>query len=64
MTTFPPELLAQMNEAARYAMSNVRDRAAMKLACAEMDRISEEILHKHGVLNIGVPAIRELRDEE
>ncbi len=48
-------------------MSNVRDRrAAMgKLACAEMDLASaKKILHKHGVLNIGVPAIRELRDEE
>ena len=27
------------------------------------DRIREEILQKHGVLDIGVPAIRELRGE-
>jgi hypothetical protein len=29
-----------------------------------MDRIREEIFQKHGILDIGVPAIRELRDTE
>jgi hypothetical protein len=29
-----------------------------------MDRIREEIRRKHGTLDIGVPAIRELRDSE
>jgi hypothetical protein len=58
------DIRAQMEEAARIAMSNVRDREAMKEACAEMDRISEEIRQKHGILDIGVPAIRELRDDE
>ena len=28
------------------------------------DRIREQILREHGVLDIGVPAIRELRDSE
>jgi hypothetical protein len=31
---------------------------------AEAARIRQEILEKHGVLDIGVPAIRELRDGE
>jgi hypothetical protein len=59
-----PELLAEMEEAARAAMSPHRDREVMRRACESMDRISEEIYRKHGLLDIGVPAIRELRDGE
>jgi hypothetical protein len=59
---FPASILAEMEEAARIAMSNVRDPEVMRQACAEMDRIREEIRAEHGVLDIGVPAIRELRD--
>jgi hypothetical protein len=60
----PVELLAAMEEVARAAMSPVRDRAIMRQACVEMDRMRQEILQKHGVLDVGVPAIRELRDSE
>ena len=60
----PSELLAEMREAARIAMSRVRDPEIMRRACEEMDRISEEVYRKHGLLDIGVPAIRELRDGE
>ena len=56
------QILAEMEEAGRLALSNVRDPEIMKAACAEMDRISEEIRKQHGVLDIGVPAIRALRD--
>ncbi len=35
----------------------------MRRACERMDRIREEIRAKHGILDIGVPAIRELRGE-
>lgn len=63
-TGIPPELLAEMEEAARVAMSPFRDPEVMRRACESMDRISEEIYRKHGVLDIGVPAIRELRDGE
>jgi hypothetical protein len=59
----PPELLAQMREAALKAMSPVRDPEAMKKACERMDRMSAEVYRRHGLLDIGVPAIRELRDE-
>jgi hypothetical protein len=59
----PPELLAQMREAAIKGMSPGRDPEAMKKACERMDRMREEIKKKHGILDIGVPAIRELRDE-
>ena len=62
--TIPPDLLAEMQAAVERAMSGIRDPEAMRQACARMDRIGEEIRQKHGVLNIGVPAIRELRDED
>ena len=59
----PLELLAQMREAALKAKSPARDPEAMKKACERMDRMREEIKKNHGILDIGVPAIRELRDE-
>jgi hypothetical protein len=59
----PPEIMAEMEEAARRAMSGVRDPEVMRRACERMDRISEEVRQKYGILDIGVPAIRELRDE-
>jgi hypothetical protein len=63
-TGLSPELLAEMEEAARLAMTNHRDPERMRQACERMDRMSEEVFRKHGVLDIGVPAIRELRDGE
>jgi hypothetical protein len=61
-SVIPPEVIAEMEEAARAAMTNVRDPEKMRRACERMDRIREEILQKHGILDIGVPAIRALRD--
>ena len=58
-----PELLAQMRDAAIKAMSPARDPDAMKKACERMDRMREEVQKQHGILDIGVPAIREARDE-
>ncbi len=58
----PPEVMAELEEAARRAMSGVRDPEAMRRACERMDRMSQEVYEKHGLLDIGVPAIRELRD--
>jgi hypothetical protein len=60
---FPPEVRAELEEAIRRAMSGVRDREAMRRAAERMDHISEEIYKRHGVLDIGVAAIRELRGE-
>ena len=58
-----PELRAKLEEAVRRAQSGQRDTEAMRMAAEDMDRIREGIRAKHGILNIGVPAIRELRDE-
>jgi hypothetical protein len=62
-TALSPQLKAEMEEAARLALSNVRDPEVMRQACERMDRMREELRRKHGVLDIGVPAIREFRGE-
>jgi hypothetical protein len=59
----PPEVMAELEEAARLALSGVRDPEAMRSACERMDRMREAVRKRHGILDIGVPAIRELRDE-
>jgi len=61
-TLVPAELMAELQEAADRAAKGIRDPQAMGRACERMDRIREEIFRKHGLLDIGVRAIRELRD--
>jgi succinate dehydrogenase/fumarate reductase flavoprotein subunit len=61
-TGIPPELLAELQEAADRAAKGIRDPEAMRRACEDMDRVREEIRRRHGVLDIGGPAIRQLRD--
>jgi hypothetical protein len=56
------ETMARVQEAAEKAAKGIRDPEAMRKAAEEMDRIGEEVRRKHGILDIGVPAIRELRD--
>jgi hypothetical protein len=60
--TIPPKLLTELQEAADRAARGIRDPEIMRRACASMDQLREEIRQKHGVLDIGVPAVRELRD--
>jgi hypothetical protein len=57
-----PELRAEFQEAVARALAGVRDPVVMQDAHERMDRIREEIRRRHGTLDIGVPAIRELRD--
>jgi len=58
-----PELEAEFQAAVRQAMSSRRDPEAMRRAAERMDRMREETYRPHGLLDIGVPAIRELRGE-
>jgi hypothetical protein len=58
-----PELEAEFEAAVRQAMSSTRDPGAMRKASARMDKLREETFRVHGSLDIGVPAIRELRGE-
>jgi hypothetical protein len=59
----PAELMAEMQKAADRAAKGIRDPEEAKRARENMDRVREEIRNEHGILDIGVPAIRELRDE-
>ena len=61
-SVFTPEVMAELQEAAERAAKGIRDPETMRLACERMDRMREENACKHGVLDIGVPAIRALRD--
>ncbi|HZZ80082.1 MAG TPA: hypothetical protein VFE62_16330 [Gemmataceae bacterium] len=60
--TISPNLMADLRAAAANAAKGARHPEDARAACEEMDRIREEIRQKHGVLEIGVAAIRELRD--
>jgi hypothetical protein len=55
-----PEAMADLEEAARYAVSGVRDREVMRRAAERMDRMREALPKT----NIAVELIREGRDEE
>ena len=58
----PPQIMAELQAAADRAAKGIRDPQIMAKACERMDRLREEIHRQHGILDIGVPAIRELRD--
>ncbi len=58
-----PEFVAEFQEAVRRAMAGIRDPEGMRRACEHMDRLREEIRQKHGVQDIGVQLIRELRGD-
>jgi hypothetical protein len=60
----PPEVMAAMEEAARYALTGQGDPEVRRWVSREAARIQEEVFRKHGLLDIGVPAIRALRDGE
>jgi hypothetical protein len=60
----PVAVMAELQAAADRAAKGVRDPHIMVKACERMDRLREEIRRKHGTLDIGVAAIRELRDGE
>jgi len=60
-----PDLRADTQAVIDHLISGTRldpEIARRVRACA--DRIREEIRQKHGLLDIGVPALRELRDNE
>ena len=62
-TGTPPEILADLEEAARYAASGVRDPDIMRQACDSMDRMREGLRSKFGEMNVAVDLVRETRDE-
>ncbi len=63
-SVIPPDILAELHQAADRAAAGVHDTEAMKRACDRMDRMREELRRKHGDMNVAVDLIREARDEE
>lgn len=62
-TGIPPEVIADLEEAARYAASGARDPDVTRQAAESMDRMREELRRKLGEMNVAVDLVREVRDE-
>ncbi len=58
-----PGLVAEFEAAVAQTMSGKRDPEDMRKAAERMDRMREVTCRRHGLLDIGVPAIREHRGE-
>ena len=59
----PPELVADADAVIRAAMHGTRlDKGIAERVHDRAAKITEDIRRKHGVLDIAVPSIRELRD--
>ena len=62
--TIPPEIMADAQAVADHVAKGERVPPELARRVRERaDRIRHEILEKHGIQDIGVPAIRELRGE-
>ena len=59
----PPELMAELQEAAEKAAQGERDPEAMRQACARMDHMREQLRQRQAELNVAVELIREVRDD-
>jgi hypothetical protein len=59
----PAEILADLEEAARYAATGVGNPEALRRVAAQAARIREEIRQQHGVLEVAVALVRETRAE-
>jgi hypothetical protein len=59
----PPEVLAQMERAVELAMTGRKDPEFEESLRIQAEQITNELTQKYGTLDIGVPAIRELRGE-
>ncbi len=59
----PPEVLKLMEQAAHFALTKEGDPAVLKKIREDAEKVREEVFQRHGLLDIGVPAIRELREE-
>jgi hypothetical protein len=58
----PAHVMAELQAAADSVARDIHDPQKMLQACERMDRLRDEIRRQHGILDIGVSAIRELRD--
>jgi len=59
-----PELLEEVRNSIQIALSNVRDSEVMRRAAERMDRARVEMEKRTGIVDVVVPILREIRDEE
>ncbi len=52
-----------LDEAIRHAQTGTGDPVILQRIHHEAEQIKREVFEKNGLLDIGTPAIRELRDE-
>ena len=60
----PSDALADLEHALRLQATGQRDPACEKRIAEQTEKIRQEILAEHGVLNVAVDLIRQGRDEE
>jgi hypothetical protein len=63
-TTIPPETIADLERAIELVMTGGSDPDFELRIHAQAEKIRQEVFEKYGVLDIGVPAIRALRDSD
>ena len=60
----PPDILADLKEATRQAAAGgVRDPELLRRLAERTEQVRQEILRKHGVLDVAVDFVREAREE-
>jgi hypothetical protein len=59
----PADVRLMLDEAIHHAQTGAGDPTILQRIHEEAEKIKREVLEKHGLLDIGTPAIRELRDE-
>ena len=59
----PVTVTTELQEAAENASRRVRDPAAMRRACEEMDRIRNDVKRRVGSVEVAVDLVREAREE-
>ena len=62
-TDLPPDLQEDTKAILDHLAGKPLDPAVARRIRERGDRIREQVRREHGILDIGVPAIRELRDE-
>jgi hypothetical protein len=63
-TMIPSDALADLEHALRLQATGQRDPAFEKRIAEQTEKIRQEILAEHGVLNVAVDLIRQGRDDE
>lgn len=59
----PIDVRVMLDAAIRHAQTGESEPVFLQRIHDEAEKIKREVFEKHGLLNLGTPAIRDLRDE-